>query len=156
MIVARPRGVLTSGFDLVDDAGAVLASLEGSWWREGGTVRSGAGTWEVRRDGWAGFRLLRGEDAEATARSLGMFRTSLEVQHQGRTYLLKRPSAFRRPYAVWEAGTQVGSVAPTSAFSNAAAVDLPASMPVHVQVFVVAVVVTQWRRQQSAAASAST
>jgi hypothetical protein len=86
-----------------------------------------------------------------------MFRTSHEVQHEGRTYLLKRPSAFRRSYAVWEAGAQVGSVAPTSAFSNAAAVDLPASMPVQVQVFVVAVVVTQWRRQQSAAgASAST
>jgi hypothetical protein len=148
MRIAKPRGMLTSGFDLVDDSGAELGSLDGSWWREGGTLHVGPDVWELRRDGWSGFRLLRGGIDEATARSRGVFRTSLEVQHAGRTYVLSRPSAFRRGYTVQEAGTEVGSVTPTSAFTNAAEVDLPASMPTQVQVFVVAVIAIQWRRQQ--------
>src|SRR6478672_4903603 len=100
MSIAKPRGVLTSGFDLVDDSGAVLGALDGSLWREGGTLHVGSDVWQVQRDGWSGFRLLRGGVDEATARSRGMFRTSLDVRHAGRTYLLNRPSMFRRAYAV--------------------------------------------------------
>ena len=149
MRIAKPRGVLTSGFDLVDDSGTVLGALDGSLWREGGTLHVGSDVWEVQRDGWSRFRLLRGGIDEATARSRGMFRTSLDVQHAGRTYLLSRPSMFRRAYAVQEAGAEVGSVTPTSSFTNAAAVDLPSSMPTQLQLFIVAVVAIQWRRAQS-------
>jgi hypothetical protein len=149
MRTAKPRGVFTNGFDLVDESGTELGSLDGSLWREGGTLHVGTDVWELRRDGWSGFRLLRGGVDEATARTRGMFRTSLDVQHEGRTYLLSRPSAFGRTYAVQEAGAEVGSVTPTSAFTNAAAVDLPSSMPTQLQLFIVAVIVTQWRRQQS-------
>jgi len=56
---------------------------------------------------------------------------------------------FRPSYSVQEAGAEVGSVTPTSAFTNAAAVDLPSSMPTQLQVFIVAVVAIQWRRAQS-------
>ena len=58
MILARPHGLLTSGFDLV--GGEVpLATMEGSFWREGGRVHVGNDVWELRRQGWSAFRLVR-------------------------------------------------------------------------------------------------
>ena len=152
MILARPHGLLTSGFDLV--GGEVpLATMEGSFWREGGRVHVGNDVWELRRQGWSAFRLVRNGLDEATARPQGLFRNGFEIAHAGRTYRLVRQSVWRRAYAVLDGGVEVGSIEPTSVFTRAAAVRLPDSMPLQLQVFVVAVVAIQWRRAQSSASA---
>ena len=155
MSLAKPHGVLTSGFDLVGDD-MLLATMEGSFWREGGSVRVGNDTWELRRQGWSTFRLVRNNLDEAVARAQGFFRSTFEIDHAGRTYRLARRSVWRRSYAVLEAGVEVGSIEPTSAWTNAAAVRLPDTMPLQLQVFIVGVVAIQWRRAQSASVSTTT
>ena len=75
MSLAKPHGLLTSGFDLVGDD-VLLATMEGSFWREGGNVRVGDHVWELRRQGWSSFRLVRDNVDEAVARSVGEILTA--------------------------------------------------------------------------------
>ena len=152
MRLAKPHGLLTSGFDLVADE-AVLATMQGSFWREGGSVRVGDDSWDLRREGWSNFRLVRNGVDEAVARAQGFFRSRFEVDHGGRTYQLAQPSVWRRAYAVLEAGVEVGTIEPTSVWTNAAAVRLPDTMPLQLQVFIVGVVAIQWRRAQDSGAT---
>jgi hypothetical protein len=150
MSLAKPRGLLTRGFDLVTDD-MLLATMEGSLWREGGSVRVGSDTWELRRQGWSSFRLVCDNVDEALARPKGFFRTDFEISHAGRTYRLARQSVWRRAYTVLHDDVEVGSIEPTSVWTNAAAVRLPDTMPLQLQVFIVGVVAVQWRRAQESA-----
>ena len=151
MILARPHGLLTSGFDLV--GGEVpLATMEGSFWREGGRVHVGNDVWELRRQGWSTFRLVHNDVNEAVARRRGFFRNSFEIDHAGRAYQLVQRSIWRRTFTVLDGGVEVGSIEPTSVWTNAAAVRLPDTMPLQLQVFIVGVVAIQWRRAQASSA----
>lgn len=154
MSLAKPRGLLTSGFDLVADD-KLLATMEGSLWREGGTVRVGNDMWELRRQGWSAFRLVHGGVDEAVARRRSWFKSSFEIDHEGRTYQLAPRSIWRRAYTVLYGGVEVGSIEPASVWTNAAAVQLPDTMPLQLQVFIVGVVAIQWRRAQASAATTS-
>ena len=148
MSLAKPRGLLTSGFDLLGDD-MLLATMEGSFWREGGSVRVGNDVWELRRQGWSTFRLVRNDVDEAVARHRGFFKNSFEIDHAGRTYQLAQRSIWRRTFAVLDGGVEVGNIEPTSVWTNAAAVRLPDNMPLQLQVFIVGVVAIQWRRAQA-------
>jgi len=154
MSLAKPRGLLTSGFDLVGDDG-LLATMDGSFWREGGSVCVGNESWELRRQGWSAFQLVRNDVAEAVARPRGFFKSNFEIDMAGHTYQLARPSLWRRAYTVFEDGAPVGSIKPTSAFTNAATVRLPHTMPLQLQVFIVGVIAIQWRRAQASSVSSS-
>ena len=61
---------------------------------------------------------------------------------------------------VWELrlddGVEVGSIEPTSVWTDAADVRLPHTMPLQLQVFIVGVVAIQWRRAQSSSVAATT
>src|SRR5262245_3058080 len=153
MSVAKPHGLLTSGFDLLDDDNAPLATMNGSLWREGGSVRVGDHTWELRRQRWSTFLLVGADGDEAVARGQGFLRNSFEIDHAGRAYRLAPQSVWRRPYTVLEAGIEIGSVEPTSRWTDAAAVHLPDTMPLQLQVFIVGIVAIQWRRRRDAAGS---
>ena len=128
MSLAKPHGLLTSGFDLVGD-NVLLATMEGSFWREGGNVRVGDHVWELRRQGWSSFRLVRDNVDEAVARSQGVFKSNFKIEHAGRTYQLAQRSVWGRAYTVVDDGVEVGSIEPTSVWTNAAAVRLPDTMP---------------------------
>ena len=147
MSLAKPHGVLTSGFDLVGDD-MLLATMEGSFWREGGSVRVGNDVWELRGQGWSTFRLVRSDIDEAVARRQGSFKNSFKIDHAGRTYQLVQRSIWRRTFTVLDGGVEVGTIEPTSVWTNAAAVRLPDAMPLQLQVFIVGIVAIQWRRAQ--------
>ena len=151
MSLAKPTGLLTSGFDLIGDD-RLLATMEGSFWREGGSVRVGNDVWELRRQGWSTFRLVRNDVDEAVARHRGFFKNSFEIDHAGRAYQLVQRSIWRRTFTVLDGGVEVGSIEPTSVWTNAAAVRLPDTMPLQLQVFIVGVVAIQWRRAQASSA----
>ncbi len=121
MSLAKPRGFLTNGFDLLADDGSLLGAMEGSLWGEGGQVRVGGDTWELRRRGWTSFRLVDGHVDEAVARSRGMLSSKLDVEHASSGGELARQSMWRRAYDLRQSGV------------------------------VLAVVAIQWRRQSSAA-----
>jgi len=91
---------------------------------------------------------VRGDVDEAVAHRQGFFKYSFEIDHAGRTYQLVQRSIWRRTFTVLEGGVEVGTIEPTSVWTNAAAVRLPDTMPLQLQVFIVGVVAIQWRRAQ--------
>ena len=52
-------------------------------------------------------------------------------------------------------GRAVGAITPASAWSRRASAELPAALPLPVQVFVVWLAMLLWKREQDAAAAAS-
>lgn len=155
MTTVRPHGTFRKGFDLVDDAGRPLGSFAGSAWRERGEITTGAGRAEFRRLGGRRFTLAGPAGELAVAQKPSMWSGRWEVLTGGRRYELAKRSWLSRTFELTGGGQVVGRVQPTGAFSGRAAVDLPAELPPVVQVFVVAVVLTLWRRESTAASTAA-
>ena len=154
MPTVRPHGMFKNGFDLLDDAGRELGSFHGSAWRERGEIAAGGEVAGFRRDG--GRRLAldgpAGELAAADKPSIWSGRWVLRAG--GEAYELAKRSWLSRSFELHRGGQVVGSVHPKGLGSKAV-VDLPAELPPAVQVFVVAVVLTLWRRESAAAGAAA-
>jgi hypothetical protein len=152
MATVRPHGTFKNGFDLLDAAGRELGSFHGSAWRERGEINTGGEATRFRRDGGRRFALDGPGGGElAAAHKPSIWSGRWVLQAGGQTYELAKRSWLSRSYELRRGGRVVGSAQPKGAFSGKAAVDLPAELPPAVQVFVVAVVLTLWRRESGAA-----
>ena len=152
---ARPEGLLSNGFELVEDTGEVTASLDGSFWSGEGTVVVDGREWSMERRFRGGVELLDGDQVVASARRQGFLSARWSVAYDDRVLTLAKAGLFGRTYSVdAEPGGSVGEVRPNGMFSRGAAVTLPPDMPAHIQVLVVALVMAEWRRSSSAASSA--
>jgi hypothetical protein len=147
----QPHGSFKNGFDLLDDSGAVVGSFSGSVWREGGRILVGGQEWEFRKDGGRRFELPGYAAAERTS----MWSGKWSLSAGGRTYELAKESWLSRGYDVTLDGRTVGGINPRGWSERKADVSLPAELPPPVQVFTVAVVLTQWRRDSSSASVAA-
>ena len=152
VLTAKPHGALRHGFDLVDSAGATVAAFASSVWRENGQVRIGDRFWELRNQGSRRFTLEGQAGTLAVAERASYWSGAWRVSAGDRTYELVKPSWRSRRYDVRAGGVTVGELRPMGVFGSKAEVDLPDDMPPPVQVFVVAVVMTLWRREQNSAA----
>lgn len=151
----HPHGSFRTGFDLVDASGAAVGSFVGSAWRERGRIRDGGQEWEFRRERGRRF-VLAGPTAEyAAADRLSLWTERWRVSTGGLAYELVTPSWWSRRYELRAGGHPVGRLDPKGMFGNKAHVELPAELPPAVGVFVVAVVMTIWRRQGAAAGGAA-
>lgn len=151
----RPHGSWRHGFDLLDEPGAPVGSFEGSPWREGGRIRAGGQQWEFRRERSRRLVLAgpRGEDAAADRVSAWSGRWRLSAG--GRTYELAKAAWYSRRYQLRAGDAVAGELTPRGVFRSKADVTLPPELPPAVQVFVVAVVMTLWRRDDAAAGGAA-
>lgn len=152
MLVVRPRGTWQRGFDVQDGSGTVVGAFEGSPWREGGRIRAAGQEWEFRRERSRRLVLTgpRGEGAAADRVSIWSGRWRLSAG--GRTYELAKPGWWSRRYQLRAGAAVVGELSQRGLFSSKADVELPPELPPAVQVFVIAVVMTLWRRENNAAA----
>jgi hypothetical protein len=153
VLTVVPRGAFKNGFDLLDGSGRPVGGFTGSVWRENGDVEIGQERWEFRRERSRRFTLAGPRGTYATAERPSLWSYVWHVAVDDRLYLLERPSWLSRRYEVRVGDRLVGGLTPKGAFSAKAEVDLPAEMPPPVQVFVIAVVMTQWRRESSSAAA---
>jgi hypothetical protein len=155
MVLVRPRGTWRRGFDVLDESGPVLGVFEGSPWRESGRIRAGGQEWEFRRERSRRLVLAGplGEPAAADRTSLWSGRWRLSAG--GRTYELAKPGWWSRRYQLRAGSAVVGELSQRGLFSSKADVSLPPELPPAVQVFVIAVVMTLWRRENNAAAGAA-
>lgn len=152
MSTATAHGLFRNGFDLVDEAGQVLAVFDGSSWRERGEITAGARTFDFRRRGWRTFALSEGGSEVSTASQRGWLSLTWDVGFAGAAYSLVRGSIWSRALQVRDAaGATLGEIRPTGVFSRAVDVRLPDSLTPELQAFVVAVVVSLWNRQNAAA-----
>ena len=153
MFTVQPLGAFKSGFDLVDEAGGVVGTFRGSAWREHGEITVGQERMSFRRHGGRRFTLEGASGVLATAAKPSIWSGRWEITAGDRTYELAKRSWMSRAIQLRGRGQVLGEVQPKSAFSAKAAVELPAELPLPVQVFVIAVVLTLWRRDESAAAA---
>ena len=150
-----PLGVFKNGFDLVGDAGQPVGGFRGSVWRESGEIVTGGQRYEFRRDGGRRFRLAGPQGGVALARRTGRWSGGWEITAGPATYLLARAGWFSRGYRLVLDGAVVGQIASGRWLSRAGAANLPVGMAPVAQVFVVAIVLTLWRRDDSAGGGAA-
>ena len=155
MPTVRPHGTFKNGFDLVDDAGRQLGSFRGSVWRESGEVSAGGQVARFSRHGGRRFALAGPVGELAVADKPSIWSGRWVVGTGGGTYELVRRSWLSRSIELRHGGQVVGSVQPKGVFGGKAAVELPSDLAPAVQVFVVAVVLTLWRREEAAAGAAA-
>ena len=138
-----------NSYDITLD-GRPLARWDGSSWKAGGTLELDGRRYHVRSNMWAStYRMADGDGATvATAHRVG--RRSWTVEADGVGYSFRRPSVWRHEEELLSEGRRVGSVRRNSIWRSDTVADLP-GLPVPVQVFVLAVVLTMWDQAAAAA-----
>jgi hypothetical protein len=140
----------------VDRDGRRVAELDISWWRERGELAVDGTSYAVAREGLLSgdFRMTAPDGRlVATASKPSAFRRRFDIVHGGRTWTLQARSAWRRTMDLSVEGRSAGAITPTSIWSRRATANLPAALPLPVQVFVVWLTVLLWKRDDEAAAS---
>jgi hypothetical protein len=155
VLTVVPRGAFKNGFDVVDDSGRNVGGFAGSAWRERGEIQIGDELWEYRRERSKRFALAGPQGTYATAEQASMWSSRWNIAVGDRLYELTKRSWLSSDYEVSVGDQVVGTIDKKGVFSSKALVNLPTEMPPPVQVFVIAVVMTQWRRDGAAAAGAA-
>jgi hypothetical protein len=157
MLLVQPHGSFGKGFDVLDESGPTVGSFEGSPWREGGRIRAGGQEWEFRRERYRRLVLAAPQDGGeyAVAERISAWTGRWQLSAGGRTYELAKTAWYSRRYELLAGDAVVGELHPRGVFGNKADVTLPPELPPAVGVFVVAVVMTLWRRDQNAAGGAA-
>ncbi len=140
----------------VTDGERPVAHIEMSRWRERGVFAVQGVSYRVYREGrMSGDFLLRGSGTTvARARKPSAFRRTFLVEHEGQHYVLRKRSFFGRAFVLLRGDREVGSVSRVALFSRSAAIDLPADLPLAVQLFITWLVLIAWKRSARAAAAA--
>jgi hypothetical protein len=150
MLNIVPLSMFKNGFDLVGDGGQVVAGFRGSVWRESGEIVVGDQRYAFRREGGRRFRLGGPQGEIAVASRTGRWSGPWLLETGTKRYELAKAGWFARTYRLLRDGKQVGEVAGGRWWSHRGTADLPAQVPVPVQAFTVAVVITMWRRDDAA------
>jgi hypothetical protein len=139
----------------VDRGGRRVAELDISWWRERGELVIAGATYAVVREGLisSDFRMTASDGRlVASASKPSILRRRFDVVQAGQTVTLQARSAWSRTLDVLIDGREVGAITPAGAWTRRASADLPDSMPLPVQVFLVWLAVLLWKREQDSAA----
>jgi hypothetical protein len=142
----------------VSDGPQRIADIYISWWRERGELTVNGRTFRVSREGmFSGDFVLESTDGVvARASKPSALRRSFVVTHGTAVYTLQAASAFRRRFVLLADDREVGEIAPAGFWSRRATANLPEALPLPVRVFLIWLTVILWKREEEAAATAST
>lgn len=154
MIEAVPKGWFSNDYLLRQPHGTV-ADLDVSGWREKAEFDVAGGRFRLYREGMASGAYVLEQQGSVLARAVkpSAFQARFELQVGRRSFTLRRPRWWRSDFALFEGETQVGSVRRAGAFTRRTLVDLPAELPLAVQVFVFWLALVIWTREAAAAAA---
>jgi hypothetical protein len=140
----------------VDDGQRAVADIDVSWWRERGTLSVAGRTYPVYREGLMSGDFILESDGVVLARAAkpSAFRRAFELNHDGRTYILRARSAFRRAFVLEHGSREVGSVVPQGLMRRWATAELPDTLPLPVKVFALWLTILIWKRESDSAAAA--
>ena len=155
MLRAKKISVWRSRYEITADE-RIVATWEGSMWKTGGTFELDGRRYEIRGNVW-GSRygmVTDGGTAVASADRVGRRRWTVEAG--GQVYTFERASIWRQDQVLHSEGRGIGRIRRTGMWRGDATADLP-GIPLPVQLFMLAVVLTMWDQQAAAgAASAGT
>ncbi|MBU2669814.1 hypothetical protein KOI35_40525 [Actinoplanes bogorensis] len=135
------------------DQGREIATWDKSTWKSGGEFTLGGHRFRVKASGWGGSHYSMVDDAGtqvASADRVGRKRWT--VSAGGQTYNFRRRSFWSSEEELVLGDTAVGSIRKTSFWGNSVAVELP-TLASALQLFVLAVVLSKWDAEASAAAA---
>ena len=134
-----------------------IAGIDISSWRERGELTVQGATFRVSREGALSgdFLLSSGEGVLARATKPSALRRSFVVRSGAKTYTLRARSAFRRSFVLLEDDREVGGISPDAIWSHRASANLPADLPMPVQVFLIWLAMLLWKREADSAATMS-
>ncbi|HEV7633345.1 MAG TPA: hypothetical protein VGO41_10185 [Steroidobacteraceae bacterium] len=137
-------------FSVADGTESVAQAVDLSWFGDKGELRLEGATYSARRDKSSYFlESAAGELLARAERPRRWFR-ELVIEHSGHQYTLRAKSALRRQFLLLEGSTQIGSLTPEGLFTRKAAVDLPATIPLFLQVFTMWLVMMLWKHDDAA------
>ena len=151
MLTARKTGAFSREYRIEADDRFVTTFLA-SWWRTGGTFTVEGHEYTVRQNFWGAKYGMAMADGTVVATADRVGRKHWTVDAEGRTLRFRRTSMWSGEQAMVDGDREVGSIRKLSWWKGGAVADLPELDPA-LQVFVVAVVLTMWDNQASAAAS---
>ena len=130
-----------------------VAEIDISWWRDRGELTVQGASFRVSRQGMMSGDFLLESDRGVMARATkpSMMRRLFVVQHEATTYTLRPRSVLGRTFVLLDGEREVGSITPAGLWSRRANVDLPARIPLAVQVFLIWLTVLMWKREAEAA-----
>lgn len=153
MLHAKKVGFWRNRYEITT-AGRMLATWEGSMWRTGGTFELDGRRYEIRSNLWGSKYGMATEDGTVVASADRVGRKRWTVEAGDQLYTFRRASIWRQEQSLCSEDRQVGSIKRTSIWRSDATADLP-GLPVPVQIFVLAVVLTMWDAAAAAAAGGS-
>jgi hypothetical protein len=154
-LAAVPKSWRNWDFTIEAPAGKVAAQLKVSTWRDRGALIVADVEFAVRRSGSRFFLETPDGVTVATARRPRFWRREIVIEHDGRSYVLRADSAFRRERALYLDGRRLCSIAPDSWLGRRATVEVAEDHPFVLQAFFVWLTVVLWRQDAAAVAAAS-
>ena len=135
----------------VKEADRHLAHMDLSAWGEKGVLTIDGVEHRVRREGplHGDFLLERDGTVVARATKPSAWWNRFVIHHEGQTYELAKSSFWRRRFVVRRGDTEIGSLAPKSAWQREATVELPEQWPLPLKVFVMWLALILWNRERS-------
>ena len=153
MIEAVPKGFFRQDFILHSDDGG-LVELDVSSWRERAEFELDGIPFKLYREGMRGdFVLERAGTVIARATKTSAFFKIFKLDINGHALTLRKISAWRRGFGVYENDQLVGSIMPVTWFSQRSIVEMPADWNLALQLFLFWIVLLMWKRAAKAAAS---
>jgi hypothetical protein len=131
-----------------------VAVLDLASWRERAEIMIGDVTHRVFRERALGGDFIIEANGRELARATkaSAFWPTMIVHYGGKDYTLRKPSMWRRAFALMDGERQIGTIAPESAWTRRAVAELP-DWPVPIQAFVIWLVVILWKRDAESAAA---
>lgn len=123
-------------FSVTDGTETGAHTVDLSWWADKGELRVRNTTYRAHRDQSSYVLESEGEVLARAERPRKWFREFV-IEHEGRRYTLSAKSAFRRQFVLLDGDQPVGSISPEGLFTRKAAVELPKSLPLFLQLFIV-------------------
>ncbi len=159
MLRAVRKSWFSYDFDVFDRTGTRVATADLANWRENAKIEVEGRRYLARHETWAKEFVLEGEDGQtvAVAEKPSGWKESFLLEHGASRYELRKESPWKSSFVLSREGMGiVGSIRQRSFFGRETPVDLPEELPIEVRVFVLWLVTIMRRRDDSAAASAST
>jgi hypothetical protein len=152
MLEARKVSIWRDRYAISAD-GRPVAVWDGSVWTAGGRFELDGRRYEVRGNLWGSRYGMIGQDGARIAVANRVGRKRWTVEAAGRTYDFQRASLWRGEQELRCDGRRLGSIRRTSIWRGDAVADLP-GVPLPVQIFVLAVVLTMWESSSGGGAGA--
>jgi hypothetical protein len=151
MLTARKTSAWKREY-VIESDGRVLTTFTPSWWQTGGTFDIDGHEYTIRQNFWGVKYGMAMADGTVVAGADRVGRKNWTVDAEGRTLHFRRASIWSGDQVMVEGDREVGTIRRISWWKGGAEADLPDLDPA-LQVFVVAVVLTMWNNQATAATS---